>query len=104
MDRQTFGLQEASDINNGNKKCLPTLDRLYVQIGFVCVWHVCVRVFPPPQLRKEISENQEMHYRVLYAILVHFLAETQIYCGEKVIDELTRDSDILASVQETLKN
>ena len=45
-----------------------------------------------------------MHYRVLYAILVHFLAETQIYCGEKVIDELTRDSDVLASVQETLKN
>ena len=64
---------------------------------------MCVCVRPPP-LRKEISENQEMHYRVLYAILVHFLAETQIYCGEKVIDELTRDSDMLASVQETLKN
>lgn len=42
--------------------------------------------------------------RFLYAILVRFLAETQIYCGEKVIDELTRDSDLLASVQETLKN
>lgn len=66
---------------------------------------MCVCVYShPPQLRKEISENQEMHYRVLYAILVHFLAETQIYCGEKVIDELTRDSDVLASVQETLKN
>ena len=64
--------------------------------------HVCMCT--PPPLRKEISENQEMHYRVLYAILVHFLAETQIYCGEKVIDELTRDSDMLASVQETLKN
>lgn len=48
--------------------------------------------------------DQEMHYGVLYAVLVYFLAETQIYCGEKVIDELTRDSDILASVQETLKN
>lgn len=40
----------------------------------------------------------------LYAISVHFLADTQIYCGEKVIDELTRDSDLLASVQETLNN
>lgn len=71
------------------------------------MWHVCVyspSTPRPPPLRKEISENQEMHYRVLYAILVHFLAETQIYCGEKVIDELTRDSDVLASVQETLKN
>ena len=70
----------------------------------VCVACVCACRPPPPPLRKEISENQEMHYRVLYAILVHFLAETQIYCGEKVIDELTRDSDVLASVQETLKN
>lgn len=42
--------------------------------------------------------------RFVYAISVHFLADTQIYCGEKVIDELTRDSDLLASVQETLKN
>lgn len=40
----------------------------------------------------------------LHAILVHYLAETQIYCGEKVIDELTRDPDSLATVQETLKN
>ena len=60
-------------------------------------------VCSPLLLRKEVSD-QEMHYGVLYAVLVYFLAETQIYCGEKVIDELTRDSDILASVQETLKN
>ena len=64
---------------------------------------VCVCVFPPLTQKGNIRD-QEMHYRVLYAILVHFLAENQIYCGEKVIDELTRDSDVLASVQETLKN
>jgi len=32
------------------------------------------------------------------------LAKTQIYCGKKVIDKLTRDPDSLASIQETLKN
>lgn len=32
------------------------------------------------------------------------MAKTQIYCGKKVIAELTRDSDCLASIQETLKN
>lgn len=39
-----------------------------------------------------------------YAAGVQYLAKTQIYCGKKVIDELTRDSDSLASIQETLKN
>lgn len=64
---------------------------------------MCV-VYSPLSLRKKISKDQNMHLEFLYAILVYFLAETQIYCGKKVIDELTRDSDLLASVQETLKN
>lgn len=32
------------------------------------------------------------------------MAKTQIYCGKKVIAELTRDLDSLASIQETFKN
>lgn len=46
--------------------------------------------------------GQEMAFCMfLYSVLVHYLAETQIYCGEKVIVELMRDPDSLATSQET---
>lgn len=91
---------------------LPWVDcvlRWNVLVCLVCVCVLCVRACLntftlPSHMERRYQKIRKCIMRFLYAISVHFLADTQIYCGEKVIDELTRDSDLLASVQETLKN
>lgn len=60
--------------------------------------------FSPFPGKWRLSTDKGENFVFLYAVWVQYLAKTQIYCGKKVIAELTRDSDSLASIQETLKN
>lgn len=84
------------DTKNTSTTASAGLLRIYL---FISIYYV----FPFPG-KWRLSTDKGENYLLLYAVWVQYLAKTQIYCGKKVIDELTRDPDSLASVQETLKN